>query len=129
MKIKQLDHLVLTVKDIQTSIDFYTQILGMEAIQFGDNRHALKFGNQKINLHQQGNELEPYAAHTSTGSADLCFLIEDELHSAIQHLHKNNIEIESGPIERTGACSPIMSIYIRDPDGNLIELSQPAKHQ
>ncbi len=124
MKIKQLDHLVLTVKDIQTSIDFYVHTLGMEAIQFGDNRHALKFGNQKINLHQQGSELKPHALHATAGSADLCFLVEDDLSAVIEHLEKLNIKIESGPVDRTGACGKIKSVYIRDPDGNLLEISK-----
>ncbi len=127
MKIKNLDHLVLTVKNIQTSIDFYTNILGMQAVQFANNRYALTFGNQKINLHQQHDEFEPKAKHPKSGSADLCFIIEGDLNDVITHLHKHTIAIELGPIERTGALTRIMSIYIRDPDENLLELSSPCQ--
>ena len=125
MKIKNLDHLVLTVKNIQASIDFYTKILGMQAVQFADKRYALSFGNQKINLHQQHHEFEPKAKHPQSGSADLCFIIEGRLDEVIAHLHKNAISIELGPVERTGAQAKIMSVYIRDPDENLLELSSP----
>jgi len=125
MKVKNIDHLVLTVKNIQTSIDFYTEILGMQTVQFADNRHALHFGNQKINLHQQSNEFEPKAKHPQHGSADLCFIVEDDLNDVISHLHQNSIPIELGPVERTGAQTKILSIYIRDPDENLLELSSP----
>jgi len=123
MKIKQLDHLVLTVQNIQTTLNFYTHILGMQAIQFGGDRHALCFGDQKINLHPQGNEFDPKAQHAKSGSADLCFIVEDKLDEVITHLHHNNIPIELSPIERTGAKEKLMSIYIRDPDKNLLELS------
>lgn len=123
MKILQLDHLVLTVQDIQTSIDFYTQVLGMQAISFSDNRKALKFGQQKINLHLAGNEFLPHANQTCPGSADLCFIVDSSIEHIQKELEEKNIEIESGPIERTGATHKLISIYIRDPDKNLIELS------
>jgi len=123
VKIKQLDHLVLTVQNIQTSIDFYTQVLGMQALSFSDNRKALKFGQQKINLHPAGYEYLPHANKPCPGSADLCFIIDDSVEKILKELAEKNINIESGPIERTGATHRLISIYIRDPDKNLIELS------
>ena len=122
-KITQLDHLVLTVKDIETTITFYTMVLGMEMITFGKNRKALKFGSQKINLHLSGKEFEPKATHPVAGSADLCFLTETPIIEVISHLQKQDIEIEQGPVERTGANLPLLSVYIRDPDGNLLEIA------
>lgn len=123
MKLMQLDHLVLSVKDIQSSIDFYTQVLGMQLVEFGDNRKALKFGQQKINLHQAGAEFKPHAEKPCSGSADLCFLVETDIEKIKQELDNNKIEIEMGPINRSGSTGPIVSLYIRDPDKNLIELS------
>ena len=123
--IKQLDHLVLTVTDIDTSIEFYTHILGMEVVSFGDDRKALKFGEQKINLHQAGKEFEPKALNPTKGSADLCFLLDINLDEMCDHLDQLGVAIVQGPIERTGATGPILSVYIRDPDGNLLELSEP----
>ncbi len=124
MKIQQLDHLVLTVNNIKGSIDFYTQILGMQLVEFGDNRKALKFGSQKINLHEMGKEFKPHAYTPTCGSADLCFIVKTKLETVEKELIKNKIEIEQGPIKRTGSTGPILSLYIRDPDNNLIELSQ-----
>ena len=123
MKIQQLDHLVLTVRDIQTSIDFYTQVLGMLAISFSQNRKALKFGQQKINLHLAGNEFLPHANQPCPGSADLCFIVDSSIEDIQKELAEKNIAIESGPVERTGATHKLISVYIRDPDKNLIELS------
>lgn len=123
MKIQQLDHLVLTVQNIQASIDFYTEILGMQLVEFADNRKALKFGSQKINLHQVGNEFSPHAECPTTGSADLCFIVDSSIDDIVQELKSQHISIESGPIERTGATHKLISVYIRDPDNNLIELS------
>jgi len=122
MKITHLDHLVLTVSNIETTIDFYQCILGMKKHVFADNRVALTFGNQKINLHQAGNELEPKANTPSPGSADLCFVIQSPLPVAMQHVRDCGIEILEGPVARTGATGPVMSFYFRDPDLNLIEL-------
>ena len=122
-KITQLDHLVLTVKDIETSITFYTKVLGMEVITFGENRKALKFGSQKINLHQYGNEFEPRAHQPTPGSADLCFITNTPIDDVIAQLDRQDITIEEGPVERTGANLPLLSLYIRDPDGNLLEIA------
>lgn len=125
MKIKQLDHLVLTVTDLQSTISFYTEILGMEQIRFGGHRQALRFGNQKINLHLADHEFEPKADKPSPGSADLCFVVETPIDEVCKELNFKGIEILEGPVQRTGASSAILSVYIRDPDGNLIELANP----
>lgn len=125
-----LDHLVLTVADLDATRAFYTDVLGMEAVSFtpadGSTRWALKFGQQKINLHQAGAEFDPKAAHPTPGSADLCFLTETPLTEWQTHLAAHDIAITDGPISRTGATGPILSLYIRDPDGNLIEISTRA---
>jgi len=123
MKIKSIDHIVLTVSDITRTCRFYTQILGMEEITFSNNRKALKFGSQKINLHLKGHEFDPKAKRPTPGSADICLLVETPLHEVINRLRKYGIQIEKGPLERTGAQGSLISIYIRDPDGNLVELS------
>jgi catechol 2,3-dioxygenase-like lactoylglutathione lyase family enzyme len=122
MKISHLDHLVLTVKNIETTADFYQRTLGLEKQTFGEDRVALKFGNQKINLHQAGKELEPKAQTPTPGSADLCFVTETPLPAAMQHVRNCGVEILEGPVTRTGACGPMTSFYFRDPDSNLIEV-------
>ncbi len=121
--IERIDHLVLTVEDINRTCDFYVGILGMESITFGENRKALRFGKQKINLHEKGKEFDPKSGFPTPGSADICFVTSRPLKEVLQHLMDKGVEIEAGPVERTGACGPIMSIYIRDPDLNLIEIS------
>lgn len=123
MRIGHLDHLVLTVKDIETSVSFYTSVLGMTEITFGDGRKALVFGSSKINLHQAGHEFEPKAAAPTPGSADLCLITEDDLDSVQAQLAAAGVAVEVGPVKRTGALGEIISVYIRDPDQNLIELS------
>ncbi len=123
MIISNIDHLVLTVADINKTIDFYTNILGFEVVTFGDKRKALTFGNQKINLHQKGKEFEPKAEHPTTGSADLCFISETDIDDVLEELKHKNIEIIEGVVERTGALGKIKSLYFRDPDLNLIEIS------
>lgn len=123
MKISHLDHLVLTVADIENTCNFYQTVLGFEVITFKGDRKALNFGHQKINLHQLGNEFEPKALHPTSGSADLCFISETPISEVVTHLNQLNIQIEEGPVERTGAMHPILSVYIRDPDQNLIEIS------
>ncbi len=123
IKINAIDHLVLTVKSIEETCEFYTRVLGMEREEFGAGRVALKFGRQKINLHKAGNEFEPKAASPTPGSADLCLITTSTIEEVSAHLIKMNVAIEQGPIARTGAVGPIMSVYFRDPDNNLIEVS------
>jgi catechol 2,3-dioxygenase-like lactoylglutathione lyase family enzyme len=120
--IDRLDHLVLTVADIDATVEFYTSALNMEAITSGDRR-ALHFREQKINLHQAGKEFEPKAANPTPGSGDLCFITTAPLDSVISSLKTGSYAIEEGPVERTGAVGKMLSIYLRDPDGNLVEIS------
>lgn len=123
MRLDQIDHLVLTVRNICDTIAFYTRVLGMEEVTFGEGRKALAFGTQKINLHEAGREFEPKALHPKPGSADLCFLTAEPLARVVKHMENCGVDILEGPIERTGAQGPIESIYIRDPDGNLLEIA------
>ena len=123
MDIESLDHLVLTVADIDATMDFYTRVLGMRAVTFGDNRRALAFGDQKINLHPAAAPYEPKAKNPTPGSADLCFLTATPLADVQRHLQTYDIAVEVGPIERTGATWPIRSVYVRDPNDNLIEIA------
>ena len=127
MKIIKLDHFVLTVRNIERTISFYTKVLGMQKEVFGQRRVSLKYGDQKINLHEHGNEIEPKANKPVPGSADLCFITETPLDKAISHVTGLGIEIELGPIERTGAKGPLLSFYVRDPDKNLIEVANEVK--
>jgi len=126
-KLASLDHLVLTVRNIEQTTDFYAGVLGMTAEEFypgdGSRRSALKFGKQKINLHLAGAEFEPKAQTPTPGAADLCFLSETPLSEWKVHLKASEIPIEEGPVARSGATGPIQSLYVRDPDGNLIEIS------
>ena len=124
MNITALDHLVLTVADVARSIDFYTRVLGMEAITFGEGRKALRFGSQKINLHQLGAEVLPNAARATAGSADLCLLTDTPLPQVLAELAAHQIEAISDIVPRTGAVGAIESVYLRDPDGNLLEISR-----
>lgn len=123
MQIDSLDHLVLTVRDIDATCDFYTRVMGMEAVTFGAGRRALSFGRQKINLHQAGKEFEPKAERPTPGSADLCFITATPLEAAMAHVRAAGVTIVEGPVARTGAVGPIQSFYFRDPDLNLIEVS------
>ena len=123
MKIDHLDHLVLTVKSIPATSEFYARVLGMEAVTFGGTRQALAFGTQKINLHEAGREWEPKAHRPTPGSADLCFITLTPLADVVEHLRRCGVEIIEGPVKRTGANGPITSVYFRDPDLNLIEVS------
>ena len=122
VSIRSLDHLVLTVADPDRTAAFYVRHLGMEAVTFGEGRRALRFGGAKINLNQVGAEIAPYARRPTPGSADLCFLIDEPVAEARRALLAAGIECTE-PALRTGACRPLMSIYLRDPDGNLIELA------
>lgn len=121
--ISQLDHLVLTTYNIKECIDFYTRILGMNHIHFGSNRTALTFGSQKINIHEYGSEFEPKAHLPVPGSLDLCFIVKMPLTEMVSYLDEHGVSVLEGPVKRTGATGTIESIYIRDPDLNLIELS------
>ena len=118
-----LDHLVLTVADIEATCRFYGEVLGFSAITFGGGRRALAFGSSKINLHQAGAELIPRASRPTPGSADLCFLTSTPIVQVMEHLQRQNVAIVEGPVQRSGATGPIISVYIRDPDGNLVEVS------
>ena len=126
IRLRSIDHLVLTVADIDATCAFYERVLGMEVITFGQGRKALKFGHQKINLHQAGREFEPKAQRPVPGSADLCLIADTAVADVITHLQACGIPILEGPVERTGATGPIISVYFRDPDGNLIEIANPA---
>lgn len=124
MNILRLDHLVLTVADITATCAFYTTVMGMQEISFGQGRKALLFGNQKINLHQQGKEIEPKASRAVAGSADLCFISETPVEQVLKELQEKGIQVlEGGIVARTGAMGKIVSVYFRDPDLNLIEVS------
>jgi catechol 2,3-dioxygenase-like lactoylglutathione lyase family enzyme len=120
--LEHLDHIVLTVANIHATTDFYTEVLGMDIVTF-NNRTALKFGDQKINLHQRGHEFEPKAFRPTPGSADLCFITLSPMEEVISYLTELSVHIEVGPVERTGAVGKLISVYIRDPDQNLIEIS------
>ena len=123
MRITNIDHIVLTVKDIEKTVQFYESVLGMASEIFGKGRVALKFGNQKINLHEQGQEFEPKANKPVPGSEDLCFVTETKLEVAMEHVRSKGVKILEGPVTRTGAIGSIVSFYFRDPDGNLIEVA------
>jgi catechol 2,3-dioxygenase-like lactoylglutathione lyase family enzyme len=116
--------LVLTVASIDEACDFYARVLGMHVSRFGEGRTALKFGRQKINLHEVGKEFEPRAARATAGSGDLCLVSATPLDDVIAHLNECRVTIIEGPVAKTGATGPIRSIYFRDPDGNLIEVSE-----
>lgn len=121
-----LDHLVLTVADVERSVDFYERTLGMQPITFGEGRRGLEFGDQKINLHERDATFSPKPVSATAGSADLCFLIEGTANQAVLHLQKLGIAIEQGPVSRFGAQGrSLRSVYFRDPDGNLIEIAEP----
>ncbi|MDA1191251.1 MAG: VOC family protein [Candidatus Poribacteria bacterium] len=123
MNLKRLDHFVLTVRDIEATCAFYRDTLAMEVVTFGEGRVALRFGELKINLHEAGREFEPKATHPTPGSADLCFLTDAPLEQVVERLTTRGVALLSGIVPRTGARRPIRSIYLRDPDGNLIELA------
>ncbi len=114
---------MLTVADVEKSCAFYRRVLGMRVVVFGGERKALAFGRQKINLHAHGGEFEPKADRPTPGSADLCFITDVPLTEIVAHLNAEGVAIVEGPVERTGAAGPILSIYFRDPDRNLIEVS------
>jgi catechol 2,3-dioxygenase-like lactoylglutathione lyase family enzyme len=123
MQIDRIDHLVLTVFDLDRTCDFYTRVLGMKVVTFGEGRTALAFGRQKLNLHLFGREFEPKALKPTPGSIDLCFITETPLDEVAAHVRACEVKIVEGPVPKTGATGPMMSIYVRDPDGNLVEIS------
>ena len=121
--IDRIDHLVLTVFDLERTIDFYSRVLGMEPVTFAGGRRGLAFGRQKLNLHQAGREFEPKALKPVPGAIDLCFVAETPLEEVAAALKAHGVAIVEGPVPKTGALGPMMSVYCRDPDGNLIEIS------
>jgi catechol 2,3-dioxygenase-like lactoylglutathione lyase family enzyme len=123
MKIDRLDHLVLTVRNIDATIAFYVEVFGMQSVSFSANRHALVFGQQKINLHSVDAPPKPHAAHPTPGSADLCFIASMPISDVVAHLDNVGVPVEQGPVSRTGALGSITSVYFRDPDENLLEVS------
>jgi catechol 2,3-dioxygenase-like lactoylglutathione lyase family enzyme len=128
LRIETLDHLVLTVRDLGSTCDFYARALGMQAVTFGERRTALQFGGQKINLHVAGSEFEPKAAHPTPGSADFCLISELPLPQVMTHLRAGGVEIIGGPVRKIGARGTIDSVYVRDPDGNLVEVANYVSH-
>ncbi|SFA65611.1 VOC family protein [Metapseudomonas otitidis] len=122
--LERIDHLVLTVADIPRTVDFYQRVLGMRHEVFGEGRSALAFGQQKLNLHQAGREFEPKAAHPLPGAIDLCLVTTWPLDRLRAHLAAEGVAVEEGPVRRTGALGPIESVYVRDPDDNLIEIGR-----
>lgn len=123
MQIDRLDHFVLSVQDMDVTIAFYHRVLGMTPVTFGAGRRALSFGQSKINLHPANAPIAPHARQPVPGSADLCFVTSEPIRSIIEHLRNCGVSLEIGPVPRTGALGPITSLYFRDPDGNLIEVS------
>ena len=123
MQIERLDHLVLTVANIEATCEFYLRVMGMRVVTFGAGRKALTFGQQKINLHERGKEVEPKAIAPTPGSADLCFIASTPMSEIVQHLVREQVDTILGPVPRTGATGQLESVYFCDPDGNLIEIS------
>jgi len=124
VQIRSLDHFVLTVADPEATVAFYSR-LGMRREEFGDGRLALRFGDQKINLHRAGSPIQPHARRPTPGSADVCLLVAGTLDAVERELERSGVVFELGPVQRTGATSALRSLYLRDPDGNLVELSEP----
>jgi catechol 2,3-dioxygenase-like lactoylglutathione lyase family enzyme len=123
MQIDRIDHFVLTVRDIEATCEFYTRVLGMQVVTFAGGRKALQFGRQKINLHQAGKEFEPKAISPTAGSGDFCLITQTPLEEVIAHIRSCGVEIVEGPVPKTGAIGTLNSVYVRDPDGNLVEIS------
>jgi catechol 2,3-dioxygenase-like lactoylglutathione lyase family enzyme len=123
VRIASLDHFVLTVADPEATVAFYER-LGMRREEFDDGRLAVRFGDQKINLHQAGRPIQPHARRPTPGSADVCLLVEGTLDEVERELERAGVVFELGPVPRTGTTGPLRSLYLRDPDGNLVELSE-----
>ena len=128
MTIDRLDHLVLTVRDVEATCAFYARVLHLEPVTFGGGRRALSFGRQKINLHAAEAPIAPHALHPTPGSADLCFITTTPIVEVVAHLQSLGVSITEGPVRRTGATGPITSVYFRDPDSNLIEVAEYDRH-
>ena len=126
LTIDRIDHLVLTVHDLDRTIDFYSRVLGMEPVTFAGGRRALSFGRQKLNLHQSGREYEPKALKPAPGAIDLCLITDTPVEQVLEHLRAEGVHIVQGPVDKAGATGPIRSVYFRDPDGNLVEVSNYA---
>lgn len=127
MNVLRIDHVVLTVRDIDATIAWYERVMGMRAVTFGDGRRGLAFGDQKLNLHQAGDEFLPKASIPMPGSVDLCFTTDVPLDDVAAHLRAEGVAIEVGPVAKVGARAPLRSLYVRDPDGNLIEIANEAR--
>nr|WP_019364115.1 VOC family protein [Pseudomonas luteola] len=123
MQIDRIDHLVLTVRNLERTCDFYTRVLGMDVITFGEGRKALACGEQKFNLHEAGKEFEPKAEKPTPGAVDICLITRMPIEDVVTHLHSTSVTVIDGPVRRTGATGAIVSVYFRDPDSNLIEVS------
>ena len=123
MEIDRIDHIVLTVFDLQRTCDFYSKVLGMKVVTFGEGRTALAFGRQKLNLHLYGKEFEPKALKPVPGSIDLCFITHTPLAEVEAQVRSQGVKVVQGPVPKTGATGAMSSIYVRDPDGNLVEIS------
>ena len=123
MNIDRIDHVVMTVRSVDATCAFYERVLGMQAVTFGGGRRALAFGRQKINLHEAGREFEPKAHFAAPGTLDICLVTTTPLPQVIEHLARCNVTIIEGPVAKTGATGPLRSVYFRDPDQNLIEVS------
>ncbi|MCF8053368.1 MAG: VOC family protein [Desulfobacterales bacterium] len=126
MYVDGIDHFVLTVKDIDTTCAFYERVLGIKTVIFGGNRKALTFGTQKINLHQRGKEFEPKAKSPTPGAADFCLITSIPISDVVAHLSTCGVRVLEGPVQKIGARGPMVSVYLRDPDQNLIEVSNYA---
>ncbi|MDI2029824.1 VOC family protein [Saccharopolyspora sp. TS4A08] len=124
ISIDRVDHLVLTVADVDRAVEFYRDVLGMEPVEFPGERRAVRFGDQTIKLHASAELVEPTATHPVPGSANLCFVTGQPLSDVQEHLRTSEVRIEEGPVGRTGSKGPITSLYLRDPDGNLIEIAR-----
>lgn len=125
VQISHIDHAVLTVADVEITLAWYQRVLGMKAESYGQGRKCLVFGKQKLNLHPLQNDFEPKASAPTPGSADLCFIASTPLAKVLEHFKTQRVKVEKGPVKRVGVGGLITSVYIRDPDGNLIEVSNP----
>jgi catechol 2,3-dioxygenase-like lactoylglutathione lyase family enzyme len=123
MHLERIDHVVFTVQDVDTTCGFYSRALGMEVVTFAEGRKALKFGQCKINLHQRGKEYEPKAEYPAPGTQDICLVTHTSMSKVVEDLHSAGVEPIEGPVPRTGALGPMESVYLRDPDGNLVEIA------